>query len=42
MAEVTCKALRPGVPAFLAWRMELVGASASMYHVRMDSFRSFT
>lgn len=41
MAEVTCKALLPGVPAFPLRRTELDGVSAAMYHARMDSYRSF-
>lgn len=37
MAKVTCKALRPRVPAFSIRRTELVGVPTSMYHARMDS-----
>lgn len=42
MAEVTCKALRPRVPAFSIRRMELADMSEAMYHARMDSSWSFT
>lgn len=39
MAEVTCKALRPRVPAFLFRRTELAAVSAAMYHARMNFIR---
>ena len=41
MAEVTCKAPRPMVPAFSLRRTELAGMSEVMYHARMDSFLGF-
>lgn len=42
MAEVTCKALRPGVPAFSLRRTELAIMPAAVYHVRMNYIRCFT
>lgn len=42
MAEVTCKALRPRVPAFSFRRTEVVGVPVAVYHARMDFFRIFT
>lgn len=42
MAKVTCKTLRPMVPAFSFRRTELAGMSEAMYHARMDFSWSFT